>query len=467
MRTPTSEQAAILAAADRGSVLIRALAGTGKTSTLEMLAPRLGEGVAIAFNVKMKEELASRLPPTFKAQTLNGAGHSAWGRLTGKKLTLDHKKAGRLSGSIPIVRALLNSARTLGLVPESRARGAKVFLRDAPEGWEEVIAFSQQLDVTPVHIDATRKVLEAAISEGFAGKIDFTDQIYLSACFNGAFQKTPNLFVDEAQDLSPLNHYMVGRMIGGRVVAVGDERQAMYGFRGASSNSMAEMEEMLRRRGPLEVLPLNTCFRCSEAVIASARKYVPDISAAPGALYGRADFLEEWSYEDFTPGCAILCRNNAPLFRLGLTLLREGYSINFQGKDAGEKVIVIVDKVDKPHQMSRTDLFDALHTYSLSLKSSALEWVNDCIAILEAIPGATTFEILQGIETLLRSPEGAVTLSTGHRAKGMEWHTVYHLDPWRIPSKHANTPEALQQEENIAYVIETRAKENLFFINSL
>jgi superfamily I DNA/RNA helicase len=62
---------------------------------------------------------------------------------------------------------------------------------------------------------------------------------------------------------------------------------------------------------------------------------------------------------------------------------------------------------------------------------------------------------------------GEVTLSTVHKAKGLEWPLVAHLDPWRIPSKQAQMAAAagdmsqLEQEYNLKYVAETRTKHTL------
>ena len=64
-----------------------------------------------------------------------------------------------------------------------------------------------------------------------------------------------------------------------------------------------------------------------------------------------------------------------------------------------------------------------------------------------------------------------VTLSTIHKAKGMEWSRVYFLDSWRLPSKFARiaaedgNPEALRQENNLSYVAITRAKHELIYID--
>jgi superfamily I DNA/RNA helicase len=54
--------------------------------------------------------------------------------------------------------------------------------------------------------------------------------------------------------------------------------------------------------------------------------------------------------------------------------------------------------------------------------------------------------------------QGKLTLITGHKAKGLEWDTVYHLDPWIIKSG--------EQEDNLKYVISTRSKDTLYEIDS-
>lgn len=60
-----------------------------------------------------------------------------------------------------------------------------------------------------------------------------------------------------------------------------------------------------------------------------------------------------------------------------------------------------------------------------------------------------------------------ITLATGHKAKGLEWPTVIHLDPWRVPSKYAKQALSeghtipMEQDLNLRYVIETRTMQKL------
>jgi len=69
----------------------------------------------------------------------------------------------------------------------------------------------------------------------------------------------------------------------------------------------------------------------------------------------------------------------------------------------------------------------------------------------------TLSDAIARAEFVLRQ-DGPITLITGHKAKGLEWDTVYHLDPWLINSG--------EQEDNLKYVIQTRAKEAYFEIDS-
>ena len=47
---------------------------------------------------------------------------------------------------------------------------------------------------------------------------------------------------------------------------------------------------------------------------------------------------------------------------------------------------------------------------------------------------------------------------TGHKAKGLEFDNVFHLDPELIRSG--------DQEDNLRYVISTRSKDKFYEINS-
>lgn len=61
----------------------------------------------------------------------------------------------------------------------------------------------------------------------------------------------------------------------------------------------------------------------------------------------------------------------------------------------------------------------------------------------------------------------AVTLSTMHRAKGLEWDTVFIIDCCHgsIPISKAKTKSEIEEERRLFYVAATRARESLYLLN--
>jgi superfamily I DNA/RNA helicase len=101
--------------------------------------------------------------------------------------------------------------------------------------------------------------------------------------------------------------------------------------------------------------------------------------------------------------------------------------------------------------------------------ASKLDSVTDkyeCIlAVMENRKPKDVRELIYELDNLFAKDSGLVTLATGHKAKGLEWDTVVHLDPWRIPSKWAKKPDEITQENNLRYVLETRSKHTLILAN--
>lgn len=92
----------------------------------------------------------------------------------------------------------------------------------------------------------------------------------------------------------------------------------------------------------------------------------------------------------------------------------------------------------------------------------------ECLrAVIDSAGVRDARELRIALERLFARESGRVTLSSIHRAKGLEWDCVLHLDPWRIPSGAAKAAakagDATQmgQEHNLNYVAETRTRHTL------
>ena len=288
--TPTPEQTAIIEAA-RGSsdnLIIHALAGAAKTSTLVLIAKALSSTfiLALSFNTRIRDEMKQRLPGNCEAMTLNGIGHRAWGNTIGRRLTIDKDKVykivsklvedldatekGEAFSSLSEIMKAVENGKTCGYLPTGKFSMGTGLMNDED-------FFDDWLDEPPTELFRTlvREATIQSIEQAFHGICDYNDQLFMPTIFPATFPAYPLVLVDEAQDLSSLNHAMLRKIVKKRLIAVGDENQSIYGFRGAHQNSM----NLLRKNFNMKRMDLSISFRCPIAVVKEARWRAPSMQS--------------------------------------------------------------------------------------------------------------------------------------------------------------------------------------------
>lgn len=465
--TRTDEQSAIIAAArdTDENLLIRAYAGCGKSSTLQMITNEIEKApiLYIAFAKRNAEDAAGQMPSNVAARTINSVGHRVWAdRLGTRKLSLSDKKIGRIFREVAdglkgtdredmwnsyhdIVTAVA-LAKAHGYVPAGKYPTAKHLI--------ETVEFNSTLDepLDDWQFEIVDTILHQSIQEAFSGTMDFNDQVYMPAVFGGPFPRFPLVMVDEFQDLSPVNHVIVNSLFRKRLICVGDEYQNIYRFRGATAGGMYKAKEKYSMRE----LPLSISFRCPEAIVNHARHIVPDFkSMKPG---GEVLHPSAMSLADFPYDSTILCRLNAPLFALALRLLASGHSVHVVGRDIGPRLVKIMSKLG-PETMSQASTLLAIADWEAARVAAGSATAPDMAACMTVFVNATT-NLGQAIQYAnhLFKQEGHIRLMTGHKSKGDEFDNVYHLDP-HLCGKG-------QQGKNLWYVITTRSRKTLTEIQS-
>jgi hypothetical protein len=470
--TPTPEQLSCIEAATstKDNLIIHALAGAAKTSTLVMIANAVKDipTLALAFNKRIQVEMQSRLPGNCEAFTLNSIGHRTWASAIGKRLTIVNGKTYGIVSEIlknlsgkeaeeayetmsDIIRAI-DYGKTAGYIPTGKFDTGKRLMND-----DELFA---SLDEEPsiLQQDIIRQASIEGLKQALQGTMDFNDQILMPTCFHGAFPAYPLTLIDEAQDLSALNHVMLGKIVRkNRLIAVGDENQSIYGFRGAHEDSMA----LLAQTFHMKSLQLSVSFRCARKIVEEARWRAPIMQYPEWAVEGEVQRLDKYNVETFRDGDVILCRNNAPLFNTAIRLLKNGKYPELVGNDIGKALVKVMKKLGPTTAKRETALgFLAAWRDAKNTKARDKSKINDqaeCIGIfLEQ--GETLGDAIAYAEHLL-AISGSIKLMTIHKAKGLEWDRVFILDSYRIRTDKDT------QEKNILYVAQTRAKNELIYID--
>ena len=464
---PTAEQEHILnlTRETEDNLMIGALAGTGKSSTLEMIehATKTKPILLLCFNKKIADDASKRMLSTTTVRTFNSLGHRIWSASLGpKRLTLDPRK------SATILRSMIDEtpkrdqgplwdsfwevvhgvglAKSLGYIPAGKYPDRKRLVDQA--------AFHASLDEQPDDLtaDLIEAVLTRSITQAYAGNIDYNDQVYMPGLFGGTFPRFPLVLVDEAQDLNPVNHALLGKLIKHRAIFVGDPWQSIYGFRGAMQSGMAKLAE----RFSTEPADLSVSFRCPRAIVEAARWRVPHFKWIKEG--GHVETLRELHPDSLPDGAAILCRNNAPLFRVAMQLLLAGRSVQVAGSDIGPKLIGVLKKLG-PSDLSQASVLSAINDWlaeKMDKGSTTASDLAECMRVF-ASHGKSLAAAISYAEHLF-AQKGTIRLLTGHKAKGLEFETVYHLDPWLCRDN--------EQDQNLHYVIQTRSMNNLYEINS-
>lgn len=469
--TPTDEQYAVLAqlSSTKSNLMLDALAGTGKSSTLSMIdkAAKEKSCLYVVYNKSAKEKAEkqqkeeSAFRSTTNIRTINGVGYRVWMNsvsgidLNGRKMLdiISSEMEGLKGEDREIFWDVVNGcrmAKALGYLPDTTFPNAKRLITRE--------AFHARLEDRPSSLvaDFIDRALVHSAKDAYKGHIDFDDQVYMPALFGGTFPRYALVMVDERQDFNPVNDALLKKLCksGTRLVAVGDPYQSIYGFRGAIADSMDKCaEEYSCTR-----LPLSVSFRCPQAIVEAAQWRVPHFKwVKPGGIY---KVLPSLSADNIPDGAAILCRNNAPLFSLAFRLLIAGRAVSVAGSDIGPRIARIMRKFGDD-EISKETVLDRIEEWLVrKLETSQdAKGIHDMAESMRvfANKGENLGQAIAYIDVIFKS-RGTIKLSTIHKAKGAEWEIVYLLD--------TDLMNGYEQDLNLRYVGQTRSLNECYEIKT-
>lgn len=478
-----------------GNLVVEANAGCGKSTTLIRCIKEIPEDKSIlltAFNRDIVTDLKKRVKgmPNINVTTLHGLGLQMLQRnFPNEELILDEfKYKSYLNTNIKS----LSSINTYNLSKRDFARymsNIEAFINFGRcylcETVKDLEFIEDRYDISPIADEKEVALDILAYGKQNLSQIDYTDMIWLP---NVLFCKPYGMLydwilTDEAQDLSTCQREIIlkCRKINTRMVCVGDENQCIYAFSSANPESFKKLKEL-----PNTVsLPLSISYRCAKNIVGFANKLVPTIEANNDGREGEIKY--NVPLEEIHDGDMVLCRNNAPLMQVYVDFIKQGKKCFIRGKDIGLNLKNMVKRagIEVLNKNLQEDgifvrlydmLFDMINevvckynvSYSDAVESVLISNRLDMIKALEILSDDinTSTELIEKIDKIFSDRKsGGISLSTIHKAKGLEANNVYIACKHLMPSSRAKKDWEIKQEYNLMYVAYTRAKNILGFID--
>ncbi len=473
--TPTPEQeAAVRAFLSGEDMKVVAVAGSGKTTTLRLMAEAArGERILyVAFNRSVREEARVRFPPNVEALTLHAlarrqvvAGSEAYQR---KLAARDGKVSPKdILEALELPRERYPVAYAVRDTLEAFLRSAAEVPNPAhiPPEYREAVRRRGNLPPEEYLLKATSLVWRLMQDPEDPFPLSFDGFVKMWAQAGGRIRGYGAVLVDEAQDLSPVFLQVLEAHRGQlRRVYVGDPRQQIYAWRGAV-DAMARLEAPERR--------LTWSFRFGEELARAVRAFMRRVGS-PVELHGKAPWRTEVA--EGLPGdgpFTVLCRTNAGVVEAMVELSLE------KGSPRGVFVVGGVEEIAwllhdaallrEGGERKRPHPELALVESWSELEALAEEFSHPSARMLVRLARRHDLRNLAGLlhRAQARTEEEAgLVVSTLHKAKGREWDRVVLWDDFppvweeavREAYRRAGLLEQMREEENALYVALTRPR---------
>lgn len=465
---PTPEQQSIVDAwtGTTDNLTIRAVAGSGKTSTQVMLANATSEpGFYVAYNKAIAQEARRKFPSHVTCKTAHALAFAAVGsdyahRFDGPRVT-----ARMAAKTLRINQPVRLDSLTM-LAPEQIARLALEtndgFMHSAdPEHGPQHVPWKPGF--SNAAMDVLRKVLPPLAARAWAdlclkepgkGELRYSPDCYLKLWQLGEpVIEADYVLLDEAQDSDKVLIDVLTRQKNTRLIAVGDSNQQIYEWRGAV-NAMDAFSGV--------PFTLTESFRFGPAIAKEANKWLAilgsDVQVIGNKRKSSMICTIEWPD-------AVLCRTNGGALAQAIAATEAGRKAALVGGGAAiKKMAEAAERLQEGKPAYHPELI------AFSTWSQVQDYVendhggSDLAVMVRLIDAHGPAEIIRIVDSLASESRCDVAISTAHKAKGLEWNSVRIANDFPAPRGRSvvdGEPEVRPADARLAYVAVTRAMNGL------
>jgi len=461
---PTAEQAAVVDGFLTGqNLVIEAGAGTGKTSTLKLLAAQAGRrrGVYIAYNRSIADDAARGFPSSVLCKTAHGLAYGAVGARYRHRLNAPRQRAQDTARILRINDPIQLDKDRAPLAPQQLARlTMETIARFCYSADEQVTRWHVPL-VPGVDEPAQRAELarylvpiaQRAWDEDLTrvdGQLRFTHDVYLKLwILSGPQLPADYVLLDEAQDSNPAVAALVQAQDAQQIL-VGDRSQAIYGWRGATD----AMQSFKGQR-----YQLSQSFRFGPAIATEANKWLTVLNA-PLRLRGFERISSTVGRLIDQHPDAVLCRSNAGAMSRAIEGLAQGRSVALVG---GGQDIQRMARAALDLQAGRPT--DHPELFPFRTWPEVEEYVSqgadgsDLKVFVGLVNRYGAAEVIRACDGLVDERYADLVVSTAHKAKGREWGSVRIATDFSEPKPNDEGEVRVPRDDAmLAYVAVTRAQ---------
>jgi energy-coupling factor transporter ATP-binding protein EcfA2 len=491
MIEPSKQQQDIIDEVASGKTMaVLAYAGTGKSTTLRMIAEAYPDKkfLYVVYNKSQQEEAVKKMPLNVEVRTGDSLAwtfvssvYQDYGRILSDRKRGDDPHYLLKSKDIAQHFGFDRYAVTKSIIGEKGSfdKNYTLTIHQTVKHIQRAIerfCSSEDLEINIDHFDKMFtyppgvvydanamwediKNLSGRMKIGFPhiAKLWALKNPDLSTSDKNSSIKYDALMIDEAQDTNPV----FGKVYRSQTIQriyVGDSYQAIYGFRGAG-------DELIKIK-PDMTFPLTNSYRFGARLAGMANTALDKMDAID-EIVGLGDEPEDLFPVDWD---VVLCRTNAGVIQAIFKNLEQGREVKIKAAYAAE-LAQLLDTIawfwgyiqDKPK------LHPDLEGYESKLEiEEAIEEGDESQMVIEVIHllNVKGYQYLNRVlsELNAKKKKDRIEIITAHRSKGSEWDRVYIWSDFRGPKKNPHTGKDILppiEELKLGYVAITRAKKHL------
>lgn len=470
--TPTLEQGIILREFNNNRIMkINAVAGSGKSSTLQLLAEKnIVRSLYICFNKQNATIATEKFPSHTTCKTVHSLAYSMFGKHLAHKLMFkdtSYINRGRTPKEIVNLYSIADYRNKKVFIPSIRLgllikKTVDIYQNKSNQTIDEdciPMDLYQNMGITgKVVIKKVNEIVLNNANKLWLDRVDINSKIKAE---HDTYQKlyqlsNPKLdyeviYLDEAQDSSPVVLDILSKQTHAKIVYVGDTYQSIYAFRQAV-NAMETIQDV-------PTFLLSKSFRYGVDIANIAKTIIRN-----GINVVGSESIESCIGDIKSKKYTHIFRTNSHLLETAVDLISQGVSVKCLIDPRKFQSMIYSTFYLKKGELSKIKDEEVLVYASFDEMLEDSENNPESKRLVDIILKGKMIEYNSALDKMIKDKDKKnydVFLTTAHKSKGMEWSDVKIAEDFKIDVITADNERFDQQEINLFYVACTRAINNL------